>query len=203
MNTNNNLNNISILAFVFVAIVVIVNLFTTNNYGRSNREVVELLSGNEDALSYHQLRNIVHGNGTGYYLVDLRDEVTFQEGHLPGAINIPFDQLLENQGLRTLGRSSGTPVLYADAESRAQTARLLLLAKGVGEDIRVLGGNYETALKYVVEEFKPSFAGYKDEKARFDFRRYMTGVAAPSQPQQPAGVIPAVRQETISAQGGC
>ena len=43
MNFNKNLNNISILFFSFVAIIVVINLFTTKNYGRSNDEVVRLL----------------------------------------------------------------------------------------------------------------------------------------------------------------
>lgn len=203
MNTKNYLNNISILAFAFVAIVVIVNLFTTNNYGRSNREVVELVTSADPILTYHQLVAIARGHTGDYLLVDLRDEQSYQEGHLPAAINIPFANILESSSLRTLKRSNQTLVLYGDKESMAHTARVLLLSKGFEENVKVLGGNFETAMKHAIEDFKPSFANYREEKARFDFVRFMGGVAPPAQRQQPAGVIPAVRQETISAQGGC
>ena len=138
-----------------------------------------------------------------FILVDLRDEAAFLESHLPGAVNIPFATILDNQSIRTLRKSNQIPVFYSDKESQAQTARILLLSKGIGNDIRVLGGSYETARKYAIDQFQPSFAGYKEEKARFDFVRFMGGVAPPAQRQQPAGAIPAMRQETIAVQGGC
>ncbi len=205
MKNDKNLNNISLLAFAFVAIVVVVNLFTTNNYGRSNNEVVKAITENNHLMNYLQLRSIAEGNTSDFVLVDLRSEEAFMDGHLPLAINIPFADLLNKQSIRTLNRLKGqTPVLYGARESDAHNARLLLLAKGLNENIMVLGGNYESALKYALEEFQPAFSSYREEKARFDYRRFMgTGQAAPQKRQQPAGIIPAVQTETLSARGGC
>jgi rhodanese-related sulfurtransferase len=206
MTKNQNLNNISILFFSFVAIIVIINLFTTNNYGRSNSEVVKMLDATEYIFNYQELHATLNSNE--YLLIDLRTEEEFNAGHIPGAINIPFDQLLDSRNIRTIRRShEKTPVLYAGTEARAQTARMLLLAKGLKTDIRVMGGNYDTAVKYVLETFQPAFAAYKDEKARFDYRRFMQ--ASPTghperQREQPAGIIPALnQQQTTAVAGGC
>ncbi|TVQ10779.1 MAG: rhodanese-like domain-containing protein [Bacteroidetes bacterium] len=205
MKNDKNLNNISLLAFAFVAIVVVINLFTTNNYGRSNSQVVKAITEHNSLMNYHQLRSIASGESTDFVLIDLRSEEEFMAGHLPVAINIPFADLLNKQSIRTLNRlKAKTPVLYGARESDAHNARLLLLAKGFNENIMVLGGNYESALKYALEEFQPAFSSYREEKARFDYRRFMgTGQAASQKRQQPAGIIPAVRTETLSAQGGC
>ena len=206
MTKNQNLNNISILFFSFVAIIVIINLFTNNNYGRSNHEVVKMLDATEYIFNYQELHAALNSNE--FLLIDLRTEEEFNAGHIPGAINIPFDQLLDSRNIRTIRRSNKkAPVLYAGKEARAQTARMLLLAKGLKTDIRVMGGNYDTAVKYVLETFQPAFAAYKDEKARFDYRRFMQ--ASPTghperQREQPAGIIPALnQQQTTAVAGGC
>lgn len=208
MTKNQNLNNISILFFSFVAIIVIINLFTNNNYGRSNQEVAKMLDVTEYMFNYHELHAAITGQADNYLLIDLRTEAEFEAGHIPGAINIPFDKLLDSQNIRIIKRSrEKTPVLYAGSESRAQTARMLLLAKGLQMNIRVMGGNYDTAVKYVLETFQPAFAAYKDEKARFDYRRFMQ--ASPTghperQREQPAGIIPALnQQQTTAVAGGC
>jgi rhodanese-related sulfurtransferase len=202
---NKTLNNISLLAFAFVAIVVTVNLFTTNNYGRANAEVIRVLQQQDHILNYHQLRSIASGETEQYRLIDLRDEAQFTEGHLPNAINIPLETLLDRTSLRKMKKSPDlTNVLYAADEATAHTARLLLIAKGMDPGIMVLGGGYQAALKYAIEEFDPAFAHYKEEKARFDFNRFMnTGAAATSKPTSPAGVIPATTIQTVAAQGGC
>lgn len=205
MKNSNPLNHISVLFFSFVAIIVIINLFTTNQYGRSNREVTELFE-QDYILSYYQLHQILQNEREDFLLVDLRDEESFAAGHLPGAINVPFEDLLEKRPLRAIRRSAGnTPVLYADNESTAHAARMLLLGKGLDPDIKVMGGDYRKAMEFAAETFKPAYYGYRDEKARFDYRRFMnTGVAADREPRDtPPGIIPAVREETLSAQGGC
>lgn len=205
MNNTSKLNHISLLAFAFVAIVVVVNLFTTNNYGRSNSQVVNAITETNPLMNYHQLRNIADGKTNDFVLVDLRSEEDFLNGHLPSAINIPFASLLEKQSIKILNRlKDQTPVLYGAKESDAQNARLLLLAKGLDKNIMVLGGNYESALRYAVEDFQPAFSSFSEEKARFDYPRLMgTPQAGPKGSKQPAGIIPAVKTETLSAQGGC
>ncbi|MFW5707547.1 MAG: rhodanese-like domain-containing protein [Bacteroidota bacterium] len=198
------LNHMSLLAFTFVAVVVIVNLFTTNNYGRANREVVETIVNENNLFDYHQLKNLTDGDLEGYILIDLRSPQQYEEGHLPAAISIPFEALLDRNNINKLKELEGKkPVLYGDSESQAHTARVMLLSKGLEKDVMVMGGSYSTALKYAIEDFDPAYAGYKEDKARFDFPRFMGTVAPREKDSKPAGIIPAVQTETLGAQGGC
>jgi len=206
MNATKNLNNISLLSFSFVAIVVLVNLFTTNNYGRANREMVQSLNKTPYIANYQLLRNIINEETNKYQLIDLRPEQSFKIGYLPGAINIPFEILLEKENLHTIKKlSPKIPVLYGDDESCAQASRLLLIAKGLDENILVLGGSYEKAFNYGIKNFNPSYVNYQAEKAQFDFKRFMnTGTSStPQRAPRPAGIIPAATVETQSAAGGC
>lgn len=206
MNATKNLNNISLLSFGFVAIVVLANLFTTNNYGRANREVVESLNNKPFMANYQLLRNIVNEETNDYQLIDLRPEQSFKIGYLPGAVNIPFDRLLETESLKTIRKiSPKIPLLYGADEPCAQSARLLLIAKGLNDNIMVLGGNYEKAFNYGIKNFDPAFVNYKDEKAQYDFNRFMNAgsTGSPERAPRPAGIIPAATVETQSAAGGC
>ncbi len=203
MNSNNNLNNISILFFAFVAIIIVINLFTTNNYGRANQEVVALFEQEDYMFNYHQLHQYIQGETDNYLFIDLRDAESFDQGHITGSMNIPYPELLERTSLRTIRRSGNIPVLYADKESKAHTARMLLLSKGLDTNIKVMGGSYQKAVQYAIEQFEPAYANYKDEKARFDYRRYMHVDQPAPKEDSPSGIIPAVREETLSGQGGC
>jgi rhodanese-related sulfurtransferase len=201
MNTTKNLNNVSLLAFGFVALVVTINLFTTNNYGRANTEVVQLLQDNDYIINYHQLKSIAMGETDSYVLIDLRSEDDYHAGHIPTAINVPFDQLLEKSSLKLMDNQ--VPVLYADSESKSHAARMLLIASGFDEEIKVMGGDYEKAFENVIKDFKPGFSNYKDEKARFDFKRFMNTQEPSAKTAKPSGIIPTVKVETTGAQGGC
>jgi rhodanese-related sulfurtransferase len=201
MNTNNTLRNISLIAFTFVLIVVLVNHFTTNQYGRSNRQVVQQLSDSGHFMNYHQLHAVSKGLTAGFQLVDLRTAEEFAQSHLPGAINTPYPELLSRDNMKILQRLNDIPVLYGSSEAQAQTAMMLLLAAGIDKQIMIIGGNYQTALQHAIQDFHPSWTHYREEKARFDYRRYFNGSTAdPS--VKPAGIIPAMDVNSRVG-GGC
>ena len=197
MQSNKTLNHISLLFFAFVAIVVVINLFTTNNYGRANAQVAQMLE-ERNMFNYHQLRALLNNETHQWQLIDVREPDRFEEGHLPGAINIPFSEIIDHA--RQIKRLNQTPVLYADHEADAHAARFMLYALGYQGPIMVMGGNYATALEFAVDDFRPSFANYQEEKARFDFLRYMQ---QQTRTTVPSATIPAARQQTQAAQGGC
>lgn len=205
--TNKTLNYGALLFFVVIIIGLLFNYFTAKNYDTSNQAVVKQFEDNEFMLDYYKLNLLVnmenHGN---YRFFDLRPEADFRIDHLPGAINIPFEILLKSHNLRNIKNHSKThtPVLYASEEAMAQTARMLLLGKG-HENIMVMSGNFETAQKYVIENFRPEKAFYRDEKARFDYPRFMQTTKAPkeSRADDKNQIIPEVKTETITVEGGC
>jgi rhodanese-related sulfurtransferase len=206
MQKSNTLNHISILFFIFVMLLLIINLFTTNNYGRANSQVVEYFNEDDYILNFHELHSIIDNPIDNYQFVDLRGNDDFISGHLPGALNIPVKELLSRNNLKVL-RNSGEKisVLYAQNEATAHTARMLLLSKGLDTQIKVLAGGYDKAVEFVLEQFHPAFAAYKDEKARFDYRRFMqsAGAGVKTGNQSQPGAIPEIKTQTVSVQGGC
>jgi 3-mercaptopyruvate sulfurtransferase SseA len=198
MNSDNTLRNISLLAFAFVAIVVLVNLFTTNSYKRSNRQLVQEIVHKNYIMDYYTLHEIATSGNSNYQFADIRSAAEFEAGHLPGAIHISFEDLLKKEKMLPSGK---TVVLYADKESTAHNAWLLLRARGKN-NIMVLGGNFDTAMKYGVQAYDPAFIHYGEEKAKFDYRRFMHSIAT-EKTSTPASIIPSVKTEVLGVKGGC
>lgn len=209
MNQYKTLKNISILFFSFVLVMFFVNIFTNHHYKRANSQVVELLE-DKDYLFYNaDLYVAMQENAAGedIMFVDLRTKEEFDAGHLPNAIHLPFNDLLNKSSLKTLkDQQNKTIVLYAGEESKAKTARMLLLSVDKNIPIKVLAGNFENARKHVLEGFDPAFASYQEEKARFDFPRYMPVQSASDRNTSSSsggGDIPEMKTVTTSVQGGC
>jgi rhodanese-related sulfurtransferase len=94
-----------------------------------------VLSGLCDPVQWSELAEYC---SRGYELVDVRTEMEFADGHIPGSRNIPLDELRERVG------EIGTTrvVVTCQVGQRGHTATLLL-----GElsfDAKNLDGGYET-----------------------------------------------------------
>lgn len=69
----------------------------------------------------------VEKNKDAFILVDVRSPEEFKDGHIQGAINIPFDEILDN--LDKLDKDSPT-ILYCRSNQRAEFASLTLKSAG-------------------------------------------------------------------------
>ncbi|MEE4176735.1 MAG: rhodanese-like domain-containing protein [Bacteroides sp.] len=172
--SNKTLNNGAFLFFAILLAGLAANFIFSSNYKLNNRQVMEKFDGQEYFMNYAQLHDAISdGQASDFLFIDLRDEQAFAEDQIPGAVNIPFEKLLKKKNIRKIRKAGKkTPVLYAGEEATAQKARMLLLARGVKEAM-VLGGSFEMARKYAIDHFDPAHAFFKDEKARFDYLRFM------------------------------
>ncbi|OFI32833.1 hypothetical protein BFC17_06165 [Alteromonas lipolytica] len=64
--------------------------------------------------------NELHQNGFNGLIIDVRSATEYAEGHVPGAINIPFDKL--DAHLATLGSISQPMLVYCRSGRRAGIA---------------------------------------------------------------------------------
>lgn len=76
----------------------------------------------------------------GAVIVDVRTDEEFQQGHLPGAIHIPYDQLGTRAG-EIPGGQQQPMVLYCRSGRRSGIAKQTL--DGLGYSNTINGGGYE------------------------------------------------------------
>jgi rhodanese-related sulfurtransferase len=77
--------------------------------------------------------------GARPYLLDVRTAEEFAEGHLPGAINLPVDELRQRSGELPKDRAI---VAYCQVGQRGYLATRLLRQRGF--DVVNLSGGYKT-----------------------------------------------------------
>jgi len=191
-------------ALLFLGIAMLVMLFqyvASPGYKVSNLDMLGEAGNTERWILPHELNTLIENDQLqNYLLVDLRKREEFNRGSLPGAINIPFDQLLEKKSLSQL-KSRNPVLLFSSKESQASTAGLLLYGKGF-EKVLVMANDYSYMKENVLEEFQPSVAFTHDEKARYDYHRFFK--AAPRPAAAPATTQPKIIEtQVITVEGGC
>lgn len=79
----------------------------------------------------------------GVQVVDIRPPAAFEEGHIPGAINIPMSELPAS--VDDVEWDDDVVVACPIGQSSVQAARLIDSFEGVGEDdeVRSMSGGYE------------------------------------------------------------
>lgn len=94
----------AIALVVFVAIVVGLGVWpkstvTNNNSGELKNSIVEYYERMPDhiyKIPEAELKQFVDSNNSDIYILDIRATKDFEEGHIPGAYNIPFKNIGEN-----------------------------------------------------------------------------------------------------------
>jgi rhodanese-related sulfurtransferase len=86
---------------------------------------------------------LANGDRDSLQVVDIRTEAEFREGHVPGAINVPFPEFPERIGAVDWGEE--IVCVCPIGQSSLQAARLLEAYEGVdpGATVANLEGGYE------------------------------------------------------------
>ncbi|MBB3157457.1 NADPH-dependent 2,4-dienoyl-CoA reductase/sulfur reductase-like enzyme/rhodanese-related sulfurtransferase [Microbacterium proteolyticum] len=96
-----------------------------------------LAEGTTDAVQWHELPAAL---GAGAALVDVRTPAEFAAGAIPGAVNLPLDELRERHG----EIPDGAVIVHCQVGQRGHTAARLLTQ--LGYVVRNLDGGYRTWL---------------------------------------------------------
>jgi rhodanese-related sulfurtransferase len=203
MNNEEN-KTLNTAALLFVGVVVVVMLFqyiASPGYKVSNADMLSKVNHQERWILPHELNTIIESDQLqDYLIVDLRQREEFNRGSLPGAINIPFEQLFDKKSLKQL-KTRKPILLFSGKESQASAAGLLLYGKGFDQAL-VLANDYSFLKENVLEKFHPSVAFTRDEKARYDYHRFFK--AAPRPEAAPAATQPKIIEtQVVSVEGGC
>lgn len=191
---------------LFFALVILLAMFVkwlaAPDYKMRNAEVLGIVTGEGQNILPWQLRDMIRNNQLkDHLLVDLREPAQFNRGSLPGAINIPFKDVLERKSLKQFKKSENLVILFSGDESQASAASVLLISKGL-TNIKTLANDYTFLKTQVLESFKPSAAFSKSENARFDYNRFFRAGGSTDM-QTPRAQPKIIQTEIIQAQGGC
>jgi len=108
-------------------------------YIKGSYAPVILASEVEEVLESAEVNN--------YFLVDVRANQHYHNGHIAGSINIPFQQLVQKENLKKLPNDRKIILIGYDGHDASQAVRLLVQlgysATALKDGIRVWNGNAE------------------------------------------------------------
>ena len=202
--SNKLLNIGALLFFGVISLGLIISNFSSGKYKASNARVMQVTLQDDFILGYAELNEMMANPDKDIQFIDLRQPESFSMGHIPGAVNIPEKEICTKKFRKSLNTES-LKLIYSDQEYEAVYAAMFLLGKGY-KDIRVIAGSYEIIESHVLNGgFDPSYSHYRDDKARFDYPRFMESAAAgqSNETDTKSPLIPQVQTEVITVQGGC
>ncbi len=148
-------------------------------------------------------------------IVDVRDSDRYTSYSIPGAVNIPLNQLLNGDNPDYLGQDEYEIVLYSDDNFYADQAWILYNRLGY-RNLRVLDGGMHCWFNSIINPPVPGELSPEIEHEKYSFRKSASmffGVAYPddvkaSVPEpkpnpKPKTVVPVKKKKKKMPEGGC
>jgi rhodanese-related sulfurtransferase len=202
---------VSALLILLGLIIAAVPENTTKPYKLTSSQLLEEIKSGTQLVQPDQVADMLVNKDPYLQLIDVRSPEEYDKFHLPGALNIPLDDILSDQWAGIIDQDVYMNVLYSNGTTAANQAWMLIRQLGYSNNYVMEGGlNYwvETILNPVA----PASTNPNDEFAKYDFRQGAgmvlgAGGGTPSQVDGSAAVskptIVAKPKKKKVASGGC
>ncbi len=130
---------------VFLMLIVTIALFLPTkrtSYFKevSAKDMIEKISSDQRNITVQQLAYSIIHNTSDFYLIDVRSQADYIDFHLPGAINIPLENIVDNRFRNNLHMKNKRTVFYSNGSSDAEMAWFFATRAGRGEFFVLEGG---------------------------------------------------------------
>ncbi|MBL7113933.1 MAG: rhodanese-like domain-containing protein [Bacteroidales bacterium] len=159
---------ISFAILIGLAIVVAAVKPGKSDFQLSAEETLEQTVKRSHLVSVNRYKSLLASGTNPVMLIDLRSAGDYESGHLPDAISMPFEKLLDMQSVRLLKKEDVIKVIYSDSSFKAAQAWAILYQMGC-TDLVIL----ETtgSIEILVNDWSGADAPliYNDEMKQFTF----------------------------------
>ncbi len=134
----------------------------------------EQLSFTPDEVAY-----FVVSQDSSVQLIDLRDREKFMENSLPGAVNIPIQELELRENYKYLKQKNHKMILYAEDDLKPTVAQSLLVMAGLRNIYVMEGGLNEWYEKVMQSEFTGQTISPQENRLfeiRYKARRFFNDI---------------------------
>ncbi len=202
---------------IFIVVVLLVGAvwaFTLDDVKRHVNErltpcqLIDLTLSADKFITTDELAKRIMNNDPSIVLIDLRRKAEFDLYSLPGAINIPIENLLDEQYKAVLDQKTYTNVFFSNSSDLSAKAWMICTRMGYKNNYILQGGlNYwaETILRPT----KPKQTAVNAEFVKYNFRRaassYFVGTSVVDENKEVKNIAPAPAKgkKKEAAGGGC
>ena len=152
-------------------------------------------------ITADKLANEIVYNYYAINLIDVRSPEAFEAYHLPMAINVPFDQILDRQYEGLFKQRLRTNIFYADNDTLVRMA--CLKAKFVGKSENLILQESSTEFRAMFFEVEPPRAdALKNEMDIYNFRT-QSAMQMENLVNALKNIGAPVKREVVAIRGGC
>ncbi|MDD3664904.1 MAG: rhodanese-like domain-containing protein [Bacteroidales bacterium] len=200
------------LLLLLGVIIAAVPKNTTTPYKLDAVQILDELKSGTQYLEPEQVAQMLVEKDPYLQLIDIRSQAEFEKFSLPGAVNVPFDNILAADYTELFDQDTKINVFYGNGTTQANEAWMLLRQLGY-ENINVLRGGLNYWAEVIMNPTPPSGVNPNDDIARYNFRigasqalgggAQQTGndAKASSPAAKPAGPKPGGKKKKVA--GGC
>lgn len=200
---------LSSVVIILGLIIAAIPADTTTPFKLSSKELVKAVKGGEQFIYPDQIADMIIKNDPSLILIDVRTPEEYEKYSLPGAVNIPLDDILSEDWIPYLDQDVYFNVFYSNGSTTATQAWMICRQLGFENNYVMMGG-----LNYWVEAIlnpeKPGSTSPNDEFAKYDFRKAASGALGGGGTLQKTDTKPKKRRKPIirkgkkkMIQGGC
>ncbi len=208
-----NTKSLLIASLIFVGVLLIGFVTMQGSdltFETSPQETIDALMDAEYTILPEDVAYYVEIDEPGYLYVDLRNPYEFVKGNVPGSINIPQTDLLENKSLDFFDAAQNDSmrvVLIASDEAAATDPWLLMKQLGYNNMWLMRGGWNYYANESLDPYDMPEVPKYMVEEPAYDFATIMELIqnapASVLDQDAPEVVLPTRKKKKNVVEGGC
>jgi len=202
-------SRLAVITVVLLAIILTVAAVVNHSAKAAEARAVESMSKDGGQVTAAELAQWIVSKKQDYQLIDLREPWQFDDYHIPGAVNIPFDQVFVGDNLARIDKGKKI-VVYGLGAGRSAQVQLLLSMKGYNAlalNDGIIAWWDEVMTPNSLRNANPSSSGYQQARQLRDY--FMKGersselpsaaLAPLPQPAAPAPAAPAAKPAAKAA----
>lgn len=205
------LHYLTLVLLILAVIIAFVPQNTTRPYKLTAEQLLAEIRTGTQFVSPDEVADKIIQKDPSIQLIDVRNPREFDMFSLPGAINIPLQDILSEASSDVLNQGTKMNILYSNGSTEANEAWLLTRQLGFQNNY-VLQGGLNYWMETIMNPEKPGNLAANDEIARYDFRKAasaalgggnVTAIAPPAKEAgaPKPGVVPVKKKKKAS--GGC
>jgi rhodanese-related sulfurtransferase len=173
MENNKTINKFQLFGLLLLAILLI-SFFNKKNQKpefkiSTSEMLIELKDYQNNTIGPEKFTDILLNSDTLYRFIDLRTPNEYAVGHIVNAINIPLQNILDENYKTILNQDEKINVLYYSTHAGACSPWMLLTQMGFRNNKILLGG-YDFVKTSIIDNFSPMSGNFKDELAKYNFK---------------------------------
>jgi len=205
------LHYLTLVLLILALVIAMVPQNTTRPYKLTAEQLLAEIRTGTQFIAPDEVADKIIQKDPSIQLIDVRNPREFDMFSLPGAINIPLQDILSEANSDILNQGTKMNIFYSNGSTEANEAWLLTRQLGFQNNY-VLQGGLNYWMETILNPAPPGNIISNDEIARYDFRKAASAAlgggnvqaltpqaASPSSPKP--GVVPVKKKKKAS--GGC